>query len=33
MYVGLLVVLALGVYGIWRYGNKPKVKAPPKTPV
>jgi hypothetical protein len=32
MYVGLLVVLALGVYGIWRYGNKPKVKAPPKTP-
>ena len=32
MYFGLLVVLALGVYGIWRYGNKPKVKAPPKTP-
>jgi hypothetical protein len=32
MYVGLLVVLALGVYGIWRYGNKPKVKATPKTP-
>jgi len=32
MYVGLLVVLALGVYGIWRYGNKPKVKASPKTP-
>jgi hypothetical protein len=31
MYVGLLVVLALGVYGIWRYGNKPKVKATPKT--
>jgi hypothetical protein len=32
MYFGLLVVLALGVYGIWRYGNKPKVKATPKTP-
>ena len=32
MYVGLLVVLALGVYGIWRYGNKSKVKATPKTP-
>jgi len=32
MYFGLLVVLALGVYGIWRYGNKPKVKASPKTP-
>ena len=32
IYVGLLVVLALGVYGIWRYGNKPKVKATPKTP-
>jgi len=32
MYLGLLVVLALGVYGIWRYGNKPKVKATPKTP-
>ena len=33
MYFGLLVVLALGVYGIWRYGNKPKKTAPtPKTP-
>ncbi|MGA7655877.1 MAG: hypothetical protein WBV25_01430 [Methylocella sp.] len=32
MYGVLLLVLALGVYGIWRYGNKPKVKAPPKTP-
>jgi hypothetical protein len=33
MYIGLLAALAAGVYGIWRYGNKPKKTAPtPKTP-
>ncbi len=32
MYGVLLLVLAGGVYGIWRYGNKTKVKATPKTP-
>jgi hypothetical protein len=33
MYIGLLAALVAGVYGIWRYGNKPKKTAPtPKTP-
>ena len=32
MYGVLLLVLAGGVYGIWRYGNKQKIKATPKTP-
>ncbi|MGO9232889.1 MAG: hypothetical protein ACLP4V_01915 [Methylocella sp.] len=32
MYGVLLLVLAGGVYGIWRYGNKQKIKAAPKTP-
>ena len=32
IYVALIAVLAVGVYGIWRYGNKQKAAAIPKKP-